>query len=197
MTATPEILLAPSDYLDPLPLADCFPAAQPLEVEIGSGDGSWVLQYAAAHPERNFLAVERLMGRLNKILRKGARAGLANLRAMRIDAPYFLRHLLPEGCASALHIYFPDPWPKARHHKNRLINDAFPAITRRVLAPGGVVHLRTDDADYFEQMTAVFAVDAGFEPVDTPEELAAVRTDFERAFNDKGIPTLRASYRRR
>jgi tRNA (guanine-N7-)-methyltransferase len=193
--AAPDILFVPSDYLDPLPLASCFLKPQPIEVEIGAGDGSWVLQYAAAHPERNFLAVERLMGRLNKILRKGARAGLLNLRAMRIDAPYFLRHLLPEGCVSALHVYFPDPWPKARHHKNRLINDAFPDVARRVLAPGGLLHLRTDDADYFEQMTTVFGAHADFEPVETPGELAAVRTDFERTFNDKGIPTRRESYR--
>lgn len=134
---------------------------------------------------------------MRKLDRKGQRAGLTNLRLLSIEAGYFLKYLAPTGCVAALHIYFPDPWPKRKHRRHRLINEEFPALARRLLAPGGVVYLRTDDADYFTQMQRVFAAAAAneFQPVETPEELRAVVTDFERTFNARGIETRRAAYR--
>jgi tRNA (guanine-N7-)-methyltransferase len=104
---------------------------------------------------------------------------------------------LPLHAASALHIYFPDPWPKKKHRRHRLINEKFPALAHAALARGGVVYLRTDDTDYFGQMTEVFAVSREFQRVETPAELAEVLTDFERDFNAQGIPTLRAAYQLR
>jgi tRNA (guanine-N7-)-methyltransferase len=193
----PSLIHRPASYVDRLDLAAMFPAAQPLEVELGAGDGSFLVQWAQAHPERNFLGVERLLGRLRKIDRKGRRAGLTNLRALRLEAAYTLEYLLPLHAVDALHVYFPDPWPKKRHHKNRLINPRFPVLAARVLAPGGTVFLRTDDADYFAQMREVFGVATDFTEIETPAELAAVPTDFEREFNARGIATRRAAYRRR
>jgi tRNA (guanine-N7-)-methyltransferase len=171
-----------------------FPAPQPLEVELGSGDGSFLVNYATRHPERNFIGVERLLGRVRKLDRKGRRAGLVNLRGVRIESAYLLEYLLPPRAAAALHVYFPDPWPKRRHWKNRLINERFPEIARQALAPEGVVYLRTDDRNYFEQMTGVFAASAVFRPAETPAELSAIRTDFEEDFQRRGIATLRAAY---
>jgi tRNA (guanine-N7-)-methyltransferase len=113
---------------------------------------------------------------------------------VRIESAYFLEFLLPRNAASALHIYFPDPWPKKKHRRHRLINEAFPALARAALAPGGTVFLRTDDADYFQQMTEVFAAANFFTKTETPESLAEITTDFEREFNAQGIPTLRAAY---
>lgn len=173
-----------------------FPVCQPLEVELGAGDGSFLVQYAALHPERNFLGVERLLGRLKKIDRKGRRASLANLRVMRIEAAYFVEYLLPAASVSALHVYFPDPWPKRRHKKHRLINGAFAESARKALAAGGVVYLRTDHEDYFAQMNEVFRANAAFAPAETPADLAAVLTDFEREFNLQGIVTLRTAFRK-
>jgi tRNA (guanine-N7-)-methyltransferase len=167
-----------------------------LEVELGSGDGSFLAQFAAAHPQRNFIGVERLLGRLRKIERKSQRLGLSNVRGMRIEAAYFLEFLLPLGATSALHIYFPDPWPKRKHRKHRLINERFPALAHAALVAGGVVYLRTDDADYFAQMQAVFAGSPLFRPIETPPDLAATVTDFERNFHSRGVPTLRAAYQR-
>jgi len=178
-----------------LNLAALFEKPQPLEVELGCGDASFLAEYAALHPERNFIGVERLLGRISKLDRKGRRAGLANLRGVRIESAYFLEWLLPPHSASALHVYFPDPWPKKKHRKNRLINERFPELARAALTPGGVVYLRTDDADYFEQMQSVFGASAGFRSVETPQELAALPTDFEKEFLAKGIKTLRAAYR--
>jgi tRNA (guanine-N7-)-methyltransferase len=180
--------------LQPLSLAALFPQPQPLEVELGCGDASFLVEYARQHPATNFIGVERLLGRLQKLDRKGRRAGLENLRGVRIESAYFLQYLLPPASTSALHLYFPDPWPKKKHRRHRLVNEQFPALARAVLTPGGRVFLRTDDADYFAQMTKVFAAAKQFLPVETPPSLAEIKTDFEREFNSQGVPTLRAAY---
>ena len=177
-------------------LALLFPEAQPLEVELGCGDASFLANYAKLHPERNFIGVERLLGRIRKLDRKGRRFELTNLRGVRIESAYLLEYLLPKNCAAALHIYFPDPWPKRKHRRNRLINERFTQLAHQVLAPGGIVYLRTDDQDYFKQMQSVFGASPLFHPVETPEELSAVVTDFEKNFNARGIGTLRAAYQR-
>lgn len=181
--------------VEPLELTELFPNSQPLEVELGCGDASFLVEYARRHPDRDFIGVERLLGRINKLDRKGRRAGLANLRGVRIESSYFLQYLLPPHSAAALHVYFPDPWPKKKHRRHRLINEQFPALARAALVPGGRIYLRTDDTDYFQQMTDVFNTGKGFEQIETPVELEALPTDFEREFNAKGIQTLRAAYR--
>ncbi|HXT13854.1 MAG TPA: tRNA (guanosine(46)-N7)-methyltransferase TrmB [Candidatus Angelobacter sp.] len=180
--------------LEPLDIAKLFPKPQPLEVELGCGDASFLLHYARAHPERNFIGVERLGGRIRKLDRKGRRAGLTNLRGVRIESGYFLEYLLPPKSAAALHIYFPDPWPKRKHLQNRFINERFTEIAQRALAPGGIVYLRTDHEDYFEQMTRVFAASPAFRPIETPPDLSDILTDFEVDFQKQGIQTRRAAY---
>jgi tRNA (guanine-N7-)-methyltransferase len=179
-----------------LNLSSVFPSDQPLEVELGSGDGSFLVEYARLHPGHNFIGVERLLGRMRKLDRKGRRAGLTNLRGVRIESSYFLEYLLPPGSAVALHIYFPDPWPKRKHRRHRLINERFPMLAREALAPGGMVYLRTDDQDYFNQMVTVFAPCQDFRPVETGDELATLLTDFEKDFQARGVKTLRAAYQR-
>ncbi len=181
--------------LEPLRLAELFPQSQPLEVELGCGDASFLIEHARQQPAKNFIGVERLLGRLQKLDRKGRRASLNNVRGIRIESAYFLRHLLTSKSTVALHVYFPDPWPKKKHHWHRLINEQFPALAHAVLAPGGHVFLRTDDKDYFGQMNEVFGAAKQFEKVETPPALAEITTDFERDFNAQGIPTLRAAYR--
>ena len=183
-----------ASIVEPIDLAALFPKTQPLEVELGCGDASFLLDYARQHPERNFIGVERLLGRLRKLDRRGRRAGLANLRGVRIESSYFLEYLLPPHSASALHVYFPDPWPKKRHHKHRLVNERFPKIASAALAPKGAVYLRTDDADYFQQMNEVFHTSGEFHPIETPPELAALLTDFEVEFLARGIKTFHAAY---
>ncbi len=192
--ARPTLIYQLSSIVQRLDLAGLFPRPQPLEVELGSGDGSFLVNYAKLHPERNFLGVERLLGRLRKLDRKGLRAGLPNLRGLRIESSYLLEYLLPRGSVAALHIYFPDPWPKRKHRKNRLVNARFTEVAHHALAPGGLVYLRTDDDDYFAQMVAVFAAASSFQLAETPAELSAVVTDFERNFHARGVATLLAAY---
>lgn len=190
-------LLCPiTSVLEPLRWTNVFPQSQPIELELGAGDGSFLLRYAELHPEHHFVGVERLMGRLRKIDRKGRRLGLTNLRAIRFEAAYLLRYLLPASSLCAVHVYFPDPWPKLKHRPYRLINEEFPRLAARVLEPEGVVHLRTDHLDYFSQMLAVFSASPLFESTRTPDELLAIETDFEREFHAQGIATQSASYRK-
>ena len=193
--ARPSLIYKIPSIVERLDLAQLFSKGQPLDVELGSGDGSFLVNYAKAHPEQNFLGVERLLGRLRKLDRKGWRAGLTNLRGIRIESAYFLEYLLPPQSATTLHVYFPDPWPKRKHRKNRLIDARFTELAQQSLAQGGVVYLRTDDEDYFSQMVTVFAVNSAFRLVETPESLSAVLTDFERNFHARGVATRRAAYR--
>jgi tRNA (guanine-N7-)-methyltransferase len=188
------LIYKPLSYVQKLDWAKIFQRAQPVEVELGAGDGSFLANYAKLHPERNFFGVERLLGRLRKINRKGLRAGLTNLALLRLEASYVIEFLIPPQSIDALHIYFPDPWPKRKHRKNRLINERFTDIAGRALKSGSRIYLRTDDLDYFQQMKRVFDANARFKEVETPEELAAVVTDFERNFHLRGVATNYAAY---
>jgi tRNA (guanine-N7-)-methyltransferase len=194
---TSSLLYEFQSILKPIDLSALFTRPQPLEVELGCGDGSFLAEYARRHPERSFIGVERLLGRIRKLERKGLRAGLTNLRGVRIESSYFVEYLLPRHSTQVLHVYFPDPWPKRKHRRHRLVNEHFPALAAQALAAQGIVYLRTDDADYFEQMVSVFAGSAEFEETDTPEELSSLATDFEKDFLARGIQTRRAAYRKR
>lgn len=191
-----SLIYTPASILERLKPAELFPANQPLEIELGSGDGSFLAACATAHPETNFIGVERLLGRIRKLDRKGQRAGLQNLRLLRLEASYVVQWLLPPASVRAIHIYFPDPWPKRRHWKNRLINEEFTSLARAALEPHGIIFLRTDNKDYFDQMVRVFSENPRFKLVATPPELLAFQTDFERGFTAKGIPTLTAAYQK-
>lgn len=197
MTAPPEEgwILCP-DVMQRLDFGTLFGNSNPVELELGAGDGSFLVQRAAAVPDRNFLGVERLLGRLRKLDRKARRGGLANVRCLRLEASYVLEWMIPSGGISALHLYFPDPWPKRRHWKRRLVNAQLATLAHAALAPGGIIFLRTDHSGYFEVMEEVFAEHPGFEGVPTPSELAGMLTDFERNFHAQGIPTHHAAYRR-
>ena len=177
---------------EPLRLEELFPFQQPTELEIGCGDGGFLFQMAQQYPERNFLGVERLLGRIRKLGKKG---NLANLRLLRIEVRYLMKYLLPENSFEAVHIYFPDPWPKDRHARHRLIDSEFPQSAARLLKKGGAIHLRTDDAKYFKQMQMVFKTHGGFKEEETPGELAERVTEFETEFTAQGKHTNRASWR--
>ena len=199
-----EPVVAPSGALyrltnltDSIPVADLFPTRAPVDLEIGCGDGSFLARYAKLHPELNFFGIERLLGRVHKLEKKALLGGLTNLRILSIEASYLLRYLLNPESFSAIHVYFPDPWPKKKHHKNRLVNQEFTGHAEKLLGSRGWVHLRTDNLDYFEQMLRVFDAAPAFERTLPPEGLLNVRTDFETDFHKLGVPTKWVSYRKR
>lgn len=135
--------------------AAAFGRRAPLVVEIGSGTGEAALAYAARHPEVDLLAVEVYRpGASRTALRAGA-AGLHNVRVLEADGRALVATGLATGSVAGLHVYFPDPWPKKRHHKRRLVDAGFVADAARVLAPGGVLRLATDWEHYAEAMLEV------------------------------------------
>ncbi len=195
MSCCDTLLHTFTSITEPLQLEALFAKEQPCELEIGCGDGGFLLGYAQANPKRNFVGVERLLGRIRKLDKKGRRDNLQNLRLLRIEARYLIKHLLPEQQMEAMHVYFPDPWPKDKHARHRLIDKEFPNHAARLLKPNGVIYLRTDDTSYFEQMQETFIAHGRFELEPTPLDLAARVTEFEAEFNSHGKPTNSTSWR--
>jgi len=151
-----RIELIPDDYFSVLPRTALFPdASRPLELDVGCGDGTFLLSMARQFPERDFLGIERLGGRVSKICRQAAREKLTNVRVLCLESAYALRWLLPPGCATRLHLLFPDPWPKKKHAARRFIQPQNLAAIHRMIAPGGQFLFKTDHADYFEEATIV------------------------------------------
>jgi tRNA (guanine-N7-)-methyltransferase len=132
-----------------------FGRAAPLVLEIGSGMGESTAAMAAADPDTDHIAVEVFEPGLAQLLMRIADAGLTNLSVLRGDAVALLRESVPAGSLAGIRIYFPDPWPKRRHHKRRLVQPPFAALAASRLRVGGTLHLATDWDDYAEQMRAV------------------------------------------
>ena len=190
-----SVRIALKDVLEPLPLSTCFPRPErPIEVDMGCGKGRFLLARARGCPETNHLGVDRLLGRIRKIDRKAVRAGLDNVRLLRMDAYYATTYLIPPECVRTYYIYFPDPWPKAHHQRHRLFNPAYMDALHRTLLPGGTVHMATDHLPYFAAVADIVRDDRRFElaPVFRPSD--AERTDFELLFLGER-PIGRCSFR--
>ena len=182
----------PVDYFARQLLTDIFPRPGAFEIDLGSGEGAFILAMAQRHPERNFLGVERLLGRVRKVCRAIARHGLENARIVRIETAYALRYLLPLGSVSVAHVGFPDPWPKRYHQRRRLIQDGFMEALHAILGDGGELRVKTDDEPYFQWMEKTFERAKGYQRVDWVEDADYPITDFERRFTAQGLPTYRA-----
>ncbi|TCP57366.1 tRNA (guanine-N(7)-)-methyltransferase [Tamaricihabitans halophyticus] len=147
-----EISELPAGELD---IAGWFGRGAPVQLEIGSGMGETTAALAAAEPEVNYLAVEVYPPGLAQLLLRAESLGVTNLRLLRGDAVVLLTEHLAPGSLAGVRVFFPDPWPKKRHHKRRLIQPEFVALLASRIAPGGRLHLATDWADYAEQMLDV------------------------------------------
>lgn len=143
------IVEAPDDgeIFDPV---GWFATPGEVELEIGSGKGGFLLDRARAHPEKRFVGIEWANKYYRYASDRMARWELENVRVMRTDASHFVRNHLADGCISCLHVYHPDPWPKARHRKRRLFQPAFVEAAIRVLKPGAPWLIQTDHHEYFE-----------------------------------------------
>jgi tRNA (guanine-N7-)-methyltransferase len=146
---------------EPIDAAACFGREAPLVLEIGFGMGETTTAIAAAHPELNFLAVEVFGAGIGSLAMRLARLDLGNVRIVEHDAVEVVRDMLAPACLAAAHIFFPDPWPKARHHKRRLIAPAFVASLTGRLRRAGYVHCATDWQHYAEQMMQVLGGQPG------------------------------------
>jgi len=135
----------------------------PLILEIGSGMGETTATIAAAHPEADFIAVEVHGPGVGRLLNRIAAEKLTNVRVVRHDAVEVLDRMIPDGALAAIHLFFPDPWPKKRHHKRRLVQPAFVSLMKEKLAVGGIAHLATDWPEYADEMATVFSENPVFE----------------------------------
>lgn len=182
----------PRDYFAPLDLRELFPRAAPLEVDVGCGDGTYLAAIAEQNPEHNFLGFERLVGRVRAACNKIAQRRLENARVLLIEARYAVTYLLPAESVSAFHILFPDPWPKRRHQRRRVLEQTFFGSLARALVTGGVVRIATDQPDYFDEIreaaSAVFAVEDA--------DANSFRSTFEQRYEEQDVPVYRLLLRK-
>jgi len=169
-----------------------FPVKLPLDLEIGSGKGTFLVQHAPTEPGVNFLGVEYARAYWRHAADRARRHALANVRLLHAEAGTIVRHYLADGALRRIHVYFPDPWPKQRHHKRRLVQSPMLRQFHRVLRDGGDVRLATDHAGYFAWMEEEAAkVSDLFErlPFESPASAGAgelVGSNFERKYRREG-----------
>jgi len=185
----------------PLDPATLFPEPLPVEMEVGSGKGLFLATASAATPRRNFLGVEISGGYARLCAGKLAARRAANARIIHGDATHLVRGMLPDACLAGMHVYFPDPWWKARHRKRRVLSDAFLPHAGRVLAHGGILHVWTDVEEYFREAMAAAHATGLFaapreEDVQPAEHDLDYRTHFERRTRLAGEPVWRAALER-
>jgi tRNA (guanine-N7-)-methyltransferase len=169
---------------------------RPLVLEIGSGMGETTIAIAKTHPEADFVAVEVHGPGVGSLLNAIERERLTNVRVIRHDAVEVLEQMVGDASLAAIHLFFPDPWPKKRHHKRRLVQPPLAALMARKLAPGGALHAATDWPDYAEQMAAVLAAEALLEACDAGFA-ARPMTKFESRGRKLGHPIRELFFRRR
>lgn len=176
----------------PIDGVSLFGNEHPLELEIGVGKGTFLVEQAQVRQKSNFLGIEHARRYWMYTSDRLRRNGCINARVVLADATYFVSEFITEGSLAAIHIYFPDPWPKDRHHKRRLIQEPFLAEIDRVLEPGARLQIVTDHSNYFGQIQDVVRAST-LEPVDhltpgTAEKGEFVGTNFERKYRREGRP---------
>jgi tRNA (guanine-N7-)-methyltransferase len=185
----------------PVSWSALFGNDRPVELEVGSGKGLFLANAAAQRPAHNFLGVELSRKYSRRAAERVAKLGLPHVKVICGDARLFVSRLVPARSLRAVHIYFPDPWWKARHKKRRVFTAAFVDDVERVLEPGGDFWMATDVEDYFSVMQTLMACHRAFLPLpppapNTPEHDLDYLTSFERKYRLQGRPIYRAHYRR-
>lgn len=177
----------------PLDWTTLYGNANPVELEIGMGKGTFLTEQARARPDTNFFGIEWARWFWRYASDRMRRHNCTNARTVRAEAAFFLTEYVPPESLSVLHIYFPDPWPKARHHKRRLIQPKFMPLVQRVLKPGGRLQIVTDHQNYFEENMEPSVKGSDLQVVDYNRPGSAgegefVGTNFERKYRREGRP---------
>jgi len=192
---TREIAAPSEDAL--IDWVSCFDVTRPVEVDVGCGKGRFLLARARRFSEKQFLGVERQDARVARIDVTARREGLANIRLLKADAMKALTVYLPPASVDAVYFFFPDPWPKRKHHKNRLFTPAFLEAVLCILKPYGLLHVATDRPDYGERMVKLLGGDSRLRQIETFERTPEEYTDFELLFRAQGLPVHAASYQKK
>jgi len=189
-----RVLFAPDANLFEIDPPMMFGRVAPLEIEIGAGKGEFIIERAAEFPDRNFIAVE-LSSTITRVLAvRCGRAGLDNLRVVRMDARTLVNLMLADASVSAFHIYYPDPWPKERHVKHRLFTTTLAASLFRTVEPGAIAYVATDVREYSAEIFPMMLATGFVRAVEAAP--GAERTGFARKYVAAGKPVYSASFRR-
>ena len=178
-----------------LEVAELFGRRAPLQVDLGCGDGSFLCEMAQQFPNTNFLGVERLTKRVEKVRRKAEK--IENVRVLRADSFFAVRYLLAESSVETFYLLFPDPWPKRRHQLRRIFTSDFLDAIAVALEQYGVLHVATDQLDYFEQIAGLSRAHQQFQVVPrSPDGAVLAVTKFEKKFRKQGAPIYRLMLRK-
>jgi tRNA (guanine-N7-)-methyltransferase len=178
-----------------LDVAELFGRSAPLHVDLGCGDGSFLCEMAQQFPERNFLGIERLTKRVEKVRRKAEK--IENVRVLRADTLFAVRYLLPESSVETFYLLFPDPWPKRRHQFRRIFTRDFLNAVAAALKKNGLLRVATDQLDYFHQIEQLARARLQFQVVPRSIDAAALPvTKFERKFREQSAPIYRLTLRK-
>jgi|SRR5215831_10963713 len=184
-----ELEIVPRNYFAPLDMKAIYGRNAPIEVDLGCGDGSFLVAMAAANPDRDFLGVERLVHRVRKTRRKIMARRLTNARVLWIETTYAVERLLLAESIDIFHLLFPDPWPKRRHSNRRIVTKKFLQLIHRALASGGRLRIVTDAVDYFSEIERLVSQSNEFvREADSEPTRPASR--FEQRFKEADIYRL-------
>jgi len=194
-TFSPVIELLPESQVERLDPTQLFGRHGALHVDLGCGDGSFLFEMARQFPKRNFLGIERLTKRVEKVRRKAEK--IENVRVLRADTLFAVRYLLPESSAETFYLLFPDPWPKRRHQLRRIFTADFLDAIAVALEQRGVLRVATDQLDYFYQIDRLSRAHLQFQVVpQSPDDFLFPVTKFERKFREQGAPIYRLTLRK-
>ena len=189
------IELVPELQVGRLNLAELFGRSAPLQVDLGCGDGTFLCEMAQQFPKRNFLGIERLTKRVEKVRRKAEKT--ENVRVLRADTFFAVRYLLPESSVEAFYLLFPDPWPKRRHQFRRIFTRDFLEAIAAALEKNGVLRVATDQLHYFHQIERLSRAHLQFQVIPRSLNDAVLPvTKFERKFREQGVPIYRLTLRK-
>jgi len=177
--------------LDP---QEIFGRAAPLQVDLGCGDGAFLFALATRMPEKNFLGVERLASRVEKASRKADK--IDNLCVLHFETAYAVKYLLPERSVETFHLLFPDPWPKRRHHRRRIVTKDFLRAIWTVLEENGILRIATDHFDYFTRISQLVEESSLFAFMQPSAENDFSASAFEKKFAGTGARIYRLELRK-
>lgn len=185
----PDGEIVPASYFALLDLKAIYGRNAPIEIDLGCGDGSFLVEIAAANPAIDFLGIERLLGRVRSARRKIAERQLPNARVLRVETSYAVKRMLPANSVARFHLMFPDPWPKRRHWRRRIVTEEFFGSIHCALVSDGVLRIATDQIDYFQEIERLAGNSTQFEICSDNESLGA-RSTFEKRFSQSKIYRL-------
>jgi tRNA (guanine-N7-)-methyltransferase len=199
-----DLLVPPERVAETVDFASIFGNDRPVEVEIGSGKGGFLIDAAGQRAGHNFLGIEYAGKFAMYVADRAARRGLTNVRVLSADAGHLFIHRVPPASIDALHVYHPDPWPKKRHHKRRLFCPAFVEAAIRALKPRGLWYIQTDHPEYFEVIRSLTLNRPELQPTDFPgaaasseDESPVLRTNFAVRYGQGGKAIYQLAFRRR